>query len=116
MERCLRNLYLTGVALAFFVQVMAQGEGEVHAKIVTIPRSALHEDIRSRIPEWCDTFESCNDLVRVDCRGSLDAIERYFSKSTGELVMNCGGRCMNPQPDDPLDCKECPPAQWQSCK
>jgi len=84
-------------------------------RIESIEREQLPDEIKHNIPEWCESFQTCGNLVRVDCNASLDGIERYFARDTGALLMNCGGRCLNPQADDPLDCKACPPTEWERC-
>ena len=119
------NVYALSVGLIFCaalladvttesVTTVAASDGQP-LQIESIGRAQLHENIKRNTPEWCDVYQACGTLVRVDCNASLDGIERYFDRSTGSLVMKCGGRCMNPESDDPLDCKACPPKEWERC-
>lgn len=76
----------------------------------------LHSDILSKKRAACKMIKMCGNLVSMDCGAALDGPHYYFNNLDGQLLMACGGRCMNPDPTNSKDCKQCPPKQWQQCK
>lgn len=75
----------------------------------------LHTHLKDVIPTWCTVAERCGELLRIDCHASNDGPEIFVNNVNGKILMNCGGRCLIRDPNDPLDCHACPPPEWNTC-
>lgn len=77
----------------------------------------LHPKIRAyysdrMFSQTCQAPLFCSDMVSIDCGAAADGPYTYFDNTTGEVIMECGGACMLNDPNDPKDCKSCPPREW----
>ena len=78
---------------------------------------AVHPDLRWFYTDevfgpHCSLPAFCGDLVKISCAPEVDGPEGYFDNVSGNLVMACGGSCMVVDPNDPQQCKSCPPKEW----
>ena len=64
--------------------------------------------------QHCQSPKYCNGIVVIDCDWPTDGPLNYYNNLTGELVMACGGTCMNPSIKKGKNCAACPPPEW-SC-
>jgi hypothetical protein len=85
-----------------------------------ISTELLHPIVRAVYESYtqqhsCDQPRACGVVVVLSCVPEVDGPRSYHDNSNGEPIMYCGGACMIVDPDDPLDCKSCPPVEW-GCK
>jgi hypothetical protein len=78
--------------------------------------SELHPALQPLLKSSCVIIERCQQFLQIDCQSELDGPEYFVDNQDGVLLMRCGGRCLIKDPNDPLDCRACPPPAWQHCR
>ncbi len=84
------------------------------------PPSPIHEDLQifldgNYVKTHCESIERCDEMIRLDCDYKQEGPIYYFDNVEGKTLMTCGSACLEPDPYDPLGCKECPPKGWKEC-
>jgi len=81
----------------------------------------IHPDIQvfldgHYVKTHCEKLERCEEILRLNCDYRQEGPVYYFDNLAGETLMTCGSACLEPDPHDPLGCKECPPRAWKDCR
>jgi hypothetical protein len=64
----------------------------------------------------CSAITYCGPYVELTCHPERDGPVDYYNNTNGELIMHCGGGCMNgPGPPESKMCSVCPPPEWSRC-
>ncbi len=71
----------------------------------------IHDDLKEQLP--CDEPRSCGSVIVLYCSPEVDGPVSFYDNSTGESIMYCGGACMAFDPNNPKNCKKCPPDEWR---
>lgn len=99
----------------------AAQERGAHAGVDTTAEPRLHPLIQSFVDsrygrQHCSAPSHCGNLVELQCLESGDGPIYYYDNDNGRLLMTCGRACLEPDPYDERDCKQCPYMPWVECQ
>ncbi len=108
------------ILISFLLNGCGGSSSQSLASSEVIDPSLLHPTIKTIYDDlsqqmMCDTPRICNSIIQLSCVPEVDGPESYYDNFTGDSIMFCGGACLVVDPDNPKDCKKCPPTEW-SCK
>lgn len=115
------HISMNKVSPVIFITLLLYGCGGSSSQSLASPEtinpSLLHPTIKTIYDDLnqqmvCDTPRICNSIIQLRCSPETDGPENYYDNFTGDSIMFCGGACLVVDPDNPKDCKKCPPTEW----